>query len=518
MTGASMSQEIHHRNVYSLSEEFDRHEANQTQHKMQTLSSRRGKLRVRDFEPTTAESAVSVLAVAGVPIEIVEDRDAAAVYVSSCASNTISEMFNFSNTAELIDCHNPHGYHRLQQQLSPITSKWYAGDRLGMVQLNPGNITSLDEASGADSPTAIQLFFMNPQSASTASIVDGPQAQQCQRTFSASSLPPMGTLSDAVSTLHPHHPVYQSHAFLGTAYASIGDAAGLGVGHVIENQVLSLSLSSPLKQFELAKAEDQQRIRPEGLPFNVNSTHEQQEQHPNHHQPPHVPSHDRYGSHVIAGPNVHMSYSTMDTVNLLRTSKYAWAAQELLEEFCNLRTNKTGRNFPNPNPSHGGGAASTSTTVASSSSLKDFPHLSAADRFENQRKKSKLLSMLDEVDRRYNHYCEEMQMVVNSFDTVIGLGAAAPYTALAKKAMSRHFRCLKDAMAAQLKRTCELLGEKDAGIVSGLTRRHAEASANRSEPSATESFPTNGNDGSRRLAAAAWPSRPLSQHTQGLAI
>jgi hypothetical protein len=75
-----------------------------------------------------------------------------------------------------------------------------------------------------------------------------------------------------------------------------------------------------------------------------------------------------------------------------------------------------------------------------------------------------------QVDRRYNHYCDQMQMVVNFFDSVMGFGAATPYTALAQKAMSRHFRCLKDAIAAQLRGTCEALGEKDAGTGSGLTK------------------------------------------------
>ncbi|KAJ4962336.1 hypothetical protein NE237_022275 [Protea cynaroides] len=74
------------------------------------------------------------------------------------------------------------------------------------------------------------------------------------------------------------------------------------------------------------------------------------------------------------------------------------------------------------------------------------------------------------VDRRYNHYCEQMQMVVNSFDSVMGFGAATPYTSLAQKAMSRHFRCLKDSIAAQLKHTCELLGEKDGTRASGVTK------------------------------------------------
>ena len=63
-----------------------------------------------------------------------------------------------------------------------------------------------------------------------------------------------------------------------------------------------------------------------------------------------------------------------------------------------------------------------------------------------------------------------MQMVVNSFDVVMGFGSAVPYTALAQKAMSRHFRCLKDAIAAQLRHSCEVLGEKDAAGNSGITK------------------------------------------------
>ncbi|OVA04570.1 POX domain [Macleaya cordata] len=65
-----------------------------------------------------------------------------------------------------------------------------------------------------------------------------------------------------------------------------------------------------------------------------------------------------------------------------------------------------------------------------------------------------------------------MQMVVNSFDSVMGFGAATPYTTLAQKAMSRHFRCLKDAITSQLKLSCELLGDKEgaAGTSAGVTK------------------------------------------------
>ncbi|GER30801.1 BEL1-like homeodomain 2 [Striga asiatica] len=145
-------------------------------------------------------------------------------------------------------------------------------------------------------------------------------------------------------------------------------------------------------------------------------------------------------------------------LSLLRNSKYAKAARELLEEFCTT----VGRREHNKNRNP--------TNSSSSSKEVNLP----ADRLEHQRRKLKLLSMLDEVERRYKHYCEQMQMVVNSFDMVMGLGSAGPYTSLAQKAMSRHFRCLKDSIASQLKQSCEALGEKDAsssGVTKGETPR-----------------------------------------------
>ncbi|VVB08819.1 unnamed protein product [Arabis nemorensis] len=169
--------------------------------------------------------------------------------------------------------------------------------------------------------------------------------------------------------------------------------------------------------------------------------------------------------------------SSIGGIYTLRNSKYTKPAQELLEEFCSVgrghfKKNKlsgSGRNNSNLNTSScGGGGSSSSAGPANDNN----PPLSPADRIEHQRRKVKLLSMLEEVDRRYNHYCEQMQMVVNSFDQVMGYGAAVPYTTLAQKAMSRHFRCLKDAVAVQLKRSCELLGDKEAAgaTSSGLTK------------------------------------------------
>ncbi|CAA0840888.1 BEL1-like homeodomain protein 2 [Striga hermonthica] len=198
-----------------------------------------------------------------------------------------------------------------------------------------------------------------------------------------------------------------------------------------------------------------------------------------------APHHQYHFKNLASGNNNQMqqmgigsssSSSSYGAMSLLRNSKYAKAAQELLEEFCSVgrgqfRKSKLRRwsNNDNGNPSSAGGGGNSS-----SSSKEVNPPLSAADRLEHQRRKVKLLSMLDEVDRRYNHYCEQMQMVVNSFDMVMGFGSAGPYTSLAQKAMSRHFRCLKDSIASQLKQSCEALGEKDAsssGVTKGETPR-----------------------------------------------
>lgn len=46
-----------------------------------------------------------------------------------------------------------------------------------------------------------------------------------------------------------------------------------------------------------------------------------------------------------------------------------------------------------------------------------------------------------------------MQAVVSSFEYVAGLGNATPYANLALKAMSKHFKCLKNAIIDQLQFT-----------------------------------------------------------------
>lgn len=240
-------------------------------------------------------------------------------------------------------------------------------------------------------------------------------------------------------------------------------AAAAGAGVAVEGQRLSLSLASSL---EAAKAEELmffnaaqegRAAAAQGAPSSSQYSYQQ--------------LHFGFGT-------TSSSVFSLAAVNVLRNSKYTRPAQELLEEFCSVGRGHFKKSTKNTNTKFAAG--NTNPTASTSRSgggptTENLPPLSPADKMEHQRRKVKLASMLDEVERRYSHYCEQMQMVVSSFDMVMGFGAAVPYTTLAQKAMSRHFRCLKDGIQAQLKQSCELLGEKDmmggTGITKGETPR-----------------------------------------------
>lgn len=155
-------------------------------------------------------------------------------------------------------------------------------------------------------------------------------------------------------------------------------------------------------------------------------------------------------------------------------SKYLKAAQELLDEVVDIqkavkqpnvkshstREKKTSkendrRQENEMTPANG---EPNPQDLAGNSSCE----LSHAEKQDLQNKLTKLLSMLDEVHNRYKQYYHQMQIVVSSFDVIAGRGAAKPYTALALQTISRHFRCLHDAITSQISATQKSLGEQDA--------------------------------------------------------
>jgi hypothetical protein len=111
------------------------------------------------------------------------------------------------------------------------------------------------------------------------------------------------------------------------------------------------------------------------------------------------------------GQQLHVGYGPAGVAGVLRNSKYTRAAQELLDEFCSVGRGQTikggggrgaGAGGSASNPSKGG-ASSSGAAQSPSSASKEPPQLSPADRFEQQRKKAKLISMLDEARTPQTH-------------------------------------------------------------------------------------------------------------------
>ncbi|CAL5197636.1 unnamed protein product [Lathyrus oleraceus] len=493
----------HQQGIFGFSNGFERSNTpveDNSPHHHQQQQIQRDKVRLQGFDsqqPPLQPPPSSLID------NIEEEQEALPVYETT---GMLSEMFNFphgaSPAAELLE---------QQQQMASTasfrsssrtppppphgianSSDWY-GNRQSILTDSKNHLHNNRDSSSssifhhqnhqisninAESAAAMQLFLMNPQTTRSPS----PPPPQPHH--------PSSTNSSTLHMLLPNPSTTNLQAFNSGAGGSFGQFTwGHGstqeggattshhqpeIGSVVEGQGLSLSLSSSLQQHhsdELRMGDaagflyyNQGGQGPSPGPSYKNLHHHHHLQGGGLGQISHI-----HQGHIGFGSS---SSSSLGVVNVLRNSKYVKAAQELLEEFCSVgrgqfKKNKFSRQLSNPNSNQGGGSINGG---ASSSSSKDVSPLSPADRIEHQRRKVKLLTMLDEVDRRYSHYCEQMQMVVNSFDLVMGFGAAVPYTALAQKAMSRHFRCLKDAITAQLKHSCELLGEKDGVGSSGLTK------------------------------------------------
>lgn len=155
----------------------------------------------------------------------------------------------------------------------------------------------------------------------------------------------------------------------------------------------------------------------------------------------------------------------------IRNSKYLGPAQQLLNEFCNLGTSRKGHDYHHESKMQKAQKLNQwnqvhDENIGTSSSLNKHS-LYSLEFLELQKRKTKLLQMLEEVDRRYKHYCDQMKAVVSSFEAVAGNGTATVYSALASKTMSKHFRCLRDGIVGQIKETKKAMGEKDSAPPGG---------------------------------------------------
>jgi hypothetical protein len=364
------------------SNHLDQQQQNQDPHQHVAQQSRREKLRVQQQQGFEHGQLLPIEPGAGA----MYDHHAAA----TGATNMLSDMFNIpappsgtSSATELLASQITAANYRfgIRPGAAGLSGDggWFgaAGQRAGGLVLGGAGMGgSLGETSSpkqqqggmggiaTDPASAMQLFLMNPQQ-------------------SRASPPP----SDAIQQ---HHEAFQA----------FGAAAPFG-GGVVEGQGLSLSLSPSLQQ----QAEEL-RVRDGVLYFNNNR---QQQQVPMALQGQVGGALGQHQLHVGEG------YGPAAVAGVLRNSKYSRAAQELLEEFCSVgrggqvkgggRGERGASSSANPN-NKGGGAASNSGAAQSPSSAasKEPPQLSPADRFEHQRKKAKLISMLDEA-RSPPYYC-----------------------------------------------------------------------------------------------------------------
>ncbi|XP_043707806.1 BEL1-like homeodomain protein 8 [Telopea speciosissima] len=178
---------------------------------------------------------------------------------------------------------------------------------------------------------------------------------------------------------------------------------------------------------------------------------------------------------------------------ILKCSKFLKPAQQLLEEFCNVMnprfmricetTEKGSRyiisswdttNVETEIDTRAGSSGVSSSSFYGSNEASgeggsvSGPYQSCHPEF--QQRKAKLLYMQEEVWRRFKQYHQQMQMVVSSFESVAGLSAATPYTSLALKAVSRHFRSLKNVISDRLRHINRSIGEDLSSPATGSSK------------------------------------------------
>ena len=432
----SMSQD-YHQGIFSFSNGgFERSSVSHQEHNQQQQHQqqqhhiaqqiRRDKLRVQSGYEQPPPALLGI-----------EEEESSGLPVYETAG-MLSEMFNFppaggpAAAVELLDQPLRSNYRtQPRQQQQPVTTNdWYnSNNTQGMAvgglgignSKNHSNNDSREslaqhqhQISGinADSATAMQLFLMNPsqprspQSPSLSHHQPPPSTSSTLHMLlpnPSSSLQGFSTVSGggfgATSVISPPQFTWvpdSSHVG-GNTGAPLSNPTE--ISGVVEGQGLSLSLSSSLQHLEAAKAEELRMGDGGLLYYNQGAGGSSSSQYyknlggHQHHQALHLQGGVGQNHH-----QVHAGFgSSLGVVNVLRNSKYVKAAQELLEEFCSVgrgqfKKSKFGRQNTNPssnnNPGGGGG---------SSSSTKDLPPLSAADRIEHQRRKVKLLSMLDEA-------------------------------------------------------------------------------------------------------------------------
>ncbi|XP_061350689.1 BEL1-like homeodomain protein 11 [Gastrolobium bilobum] len=161
------------------------------------------------------------------------------------------------------------------------------------------------------------------------------------------------------------------------------------------------------------------------------------------------------------------SYGADSFAAVIGNSRYLKPAQSLLQDLVDIGGNMV----DSINEKYGEKLFHGSRTLSSElkAELRNNGPL-LADKHEHQMKIAKLITLLDEVEGRYEKYYHQMEEVVSSFEMITGLGAAKCYTALALQAMSRHFCSLRDSILSQINVEKRKLFQDLPKINSGLSQ------------------------------------------------
>ncbi|OIW11099.1 hypothetical protein TanjilG_22906 [Lupinus angustifolius] len=351
-----------------------------------------------------------------------------------------SDIFNLTTNMEMIGFHK-NQLHQQQQQQCDSTNMWETNNFFS--KLGPSTSTNtMNESS-----TAFYEYSSNNNNNNKPDFISG-----ISETTSNDNLI-IGT------TTHEDSAPWQDNTH---NRLLVDDSSFRCVfpceGNERPSQGLSLSLSSTnpsnigLQSFELRQtAQHHHRNQPDlgffGKSQNVQLHHQQQI------------LQDGYLSAKAA--------SVYQGHYFIKNSKYLVPAQELLNEFCNLGTKQSDMVIKHKFSKNKQREEDNNIDIGSSKK----PTVTSLEFVELQKRKTKLILMLEEVGRRYKHYRNQMKAVVSSFEEVAGNGAATVYSALALKAMSRHFKCLKDEILGQIEATGKSMGEKDSvAVAPGATR------------------------------------------------
>lgn len=165
------------------------------------------------------------------------------------------------------------------------------------------------------------------------------------------------------------------------------------------------------------------------------------------------------------------SYGSESFGSVIGNSRYLKPVQSLLEDLVDVGGNVIDRMNEKYAEKLFHGSRTGARTLSSDlkAELRIHGHL-LADKHHHQVKIAKLISLLDEVEGRYEKYYHQMEEVVSSFEMIAGLGAAKCYTALALQAMSRHFCSLRDAIMSQINAEKRKLFQDVPKINSGLSQ------------------------------------------------